>query len=50
MKKEEINVANDGWFKCENENCDYEVKVLVPYWTKVLSTKCPRCGGKLKKK
>ena len=40
-------MANNGWFKCEN--CDYEIKVLVPDWIKTLDKRCPRCNGKLKK-
>lgn len=40
-------MANDGWFKCLN--CGNEVKVLVPDWKTTLDSKCPKCGGTMKK-
>ena len=47
--EEDLNMENDGFFKCETPGCDYVVKMLVPDWMKVLERRCPRCGGKLRK-
>lgn len=51
--EEDLNMANDGFFKCETPGCGYTVKVHVTDWQAELgvltSKRCPHCGGKLRK-